>query len=438
MVQLFHMRMIDLIEKKKAGEALTREELYYWINGLVNDEIPMYQSSALLMAIMFKGMGDHEIYDLTSAMYHSGDIVDLSKIEGVKVDKHSTGGVGDKTSLVLLPMVASCGVKVAKMSGRGLGHTGGTLDKLESIPNTKVSVNEKDFIDQVNRIGIALVGQSQTLAPADKKLYGLRDVTGTVNSIPLIASSIMSKKLATSCDTLLLDVTIGSGAFIKDFDSALELANLMIRIGEYHHLPTRAIISNMDEPLGNAIGNALEVKEAIAALKGEGPADLMELCYQAGSIMLMQAKVCNTELEARKKLEEVIKNGTAYNKFVEMIKAQGGDVSYIEDTSKFNLTKYSFRIVAPVDGYVSRLDAYALGKAAMRLGAGREKISDYIDFDAGIYLHHKVGDKVSRGDKILSIYTNRDDYEDIFEEINKAVSFSSKFVEKPTLIFKVL
>lgn len=432
------MRMIDLIEKKKAGLPLTREELYYWINGLTSDEIPLYQSSALLMAIMFKGMEDREIYDLTSAMYHSGDIVDLSGIEGVKVDKHSTGGVGDKTSLVLLPMVAACGAKVAKMSGRGLGHTGGTLDKLESIPNTNVALKEKEFIEQVNKIGIALVGQSQTLTPADKKLYGLRDVTGTVNSIPLIASSIMSKKLSTSCDTLLLDVTIGSGAFMHDFDSALELAQLMKRIGEYHKLPTRAIISNMDQPLGKAIGNALEMKEAILSLQGQGPEDLMELCYTAGSIMLMQAKICNTELEARKKLEEVIKDGSAFKKFVEMIEAQGGDTSYIFDMDKFNLTKYSFRIVAPYDGYVEKLDAYTLGKAAMRLGAGRETINDYIDFDAGIYLHHKVGDKVSQGDKILSIYTNKDNYEDILAEINKAVKVTNKEVTKPTLIYKIL
>ena len=430
--------MTELIEKKKNGLALTREELYYWIKGLVEGDIPDYQSTALLMAICLKGMTDHEIYDLTSAMYHSGDIVDLSKIEGVKVDKHSSGGVGDKTSLVLLPMVAACGVKVAKMSGRGLGHTGGTLDKLESIPNTRVDISESDFIKQVNDIGIALVGQNHSLTPADKKLYSLRDVTATVNSIPLIASSIMSKKLATSCDTLLLDVTVGSGAFMKDFDSALELAQLMIRIGEYHHLNTRAIISNMDQPLGNAIGNALEMKEAIKALQGQGPEDLMELCYQAGSIMLMQARVCNTELEARNKLIEVIKNGSAFKKFVEMIKAQGGDTSYIYDLDKYNLCKYSFRIVAPFDGYVERLDAYILGQAAMKLGAGREKIGDYVDFDAGIYLHHKVGDKVCQGDKILSIYTNKDNYLDVIEEINKAVKVTNKQIEKPTLIFKVL
>ena len=432
------MQMTELIEKKKNGLALSREEIYYWIEGLVKDEIPLYQSSALLMAIVFKGMVDQEIYDLTSAMYHTGEIMDLKRIDGVKVDKHSTGGVGDKTSLVLLPMVAACGVKVAKMSGRALGHTGGTLDKLESIPNTKIDVSQEEFIKLVNDIGIAIVGQNKTLTPADKKLYGLRDVTATVNSIPLIASSIMSKKLATSCDTLLLDVTIGSGAFMKDFDSALELAQLMIRIGEYHHLNTRAIISNMDEPLGKAIGNALEMKEAIAALQGNGPEDLMELCYQAGSIMLMQAKLFNSELEARKKLEQVIKDGSAFKKFVEMIEAQGGDTSYIYDIEKFNLTKYSFRIVAPFDGYVERLDAYTLGKAAMKLGAGREKISDYVDFDAGIYLHHKVGDKVSQGDKILSIYTNKDNYEDVLAEVNKAVKITNKFVEKPTLIFKVL
>ena len=432
------MQITELIEKKKNGLALTREELYYWVNGLVKEEVPLYQSSALLMAICLKGMTDHEIYDLTSAMYHSGDIVDLSKIEGVKVDKHSSGGVGDKTSLVLLPMVAACGVKVAKMSGRGLGHTGGTLDKLESIPNTRVDISENEFIKQVNDIGIAIVGQNQSLTPADKKLYSLRDVTATVNSIPLIASSIMSKKLATSCDTLLLNVTVGSGAFMKDFDSALELAQLMIKIGEYHHLPTRAIISNMDQPLGNAIGNALEMKEAILALQNKGPEDLRELCLQAGSIMLMQAKVCNTELEARNRLIEVLENGKAFEKFVEMIKAQGGDTSYIFDLDKYNLCKYSFRIVAPYDGYVEKLDAFILGKAAMKLGAGREKISDYVDFDAGIYLHHKVGDKVSQGDKILSIYTNKDNYEDVIAELNQAVKVTDKEIEKPTLIYKVI
>lgn len=432
------MRMVDLIEKKKNGSALTREELYFWIKGLVDEEIPMYQSSALLMAICLKGMDDHEIFNLTSAMYHSGDVLDLSKIEGVKVDKHSTGGVGDKTSLVLLPMVAACGAKVAKMSGRALGHTGGTLDKLESLPNTKIDIDEDAFIKQVNEIGIALVGQNRSLTPADKKMYSLRDVTATINSIPLIASSIMSKKLAVGCDTLLLDVTIGSGAFIKDFDSAFELAQLMIRIGEYHHLPTRAIISNMDEPLGRAIGNALEMREAIEALKGEGPEDLMELCYTAGSIMLMQAKVANTEKEAREKLVEVIKNGKALNKFKEMISAQGGDTSYIDDFSKFNNTKYKLGVVAPCNGHIERLDAYILGQAAMKLGAGREKISDYVDFDAGIYLHHKVGDQVYRGDVILSIYTNKDNYQDVIEEINRAIVISNKEVNKPTLIYRIL
>ena len=432
------MQMVDLIEKKKNGLALTREEIYYWIQGLVDDKIPLYQSSALLMAITFKGMEDREIYDLTSAMYKTGDIVDLSKISGVKVDKHSTGGVGDKTSLVLLPMVAACGVKVAKMSGRGLGHTGGTLDKLQAIPNTKIDLKEEEFIKQANEVGLVISGQNEKLTPADKKLYALRDVTATVNSLPLIASSVMSKKLATASDSLLLDVTIGNGAFMKDFDSGLELAELMIKIGNYHHLPTRAVISNMNQPLGKAIGNALEIKEVIKALQGEGPEDLMELCYTMGSIMLMQANICNTELEARKKLEEVINNGSAFNKFVEMVKAQGGDTSYIFDTSKFNLTKYNFRIVAPYDGYVEKLDAYILGRAAMKLGAGRETINDYIDYDAGIYLHHKVGDKVCQGDKILSIYTNKDNYLDLIEELNKAVSINPREIAKPTVIYKIL
>lgn len=432
------MQMIDIIEKKKNGLALTRDELYFWIDGLVKEEIPLYQSSALLMAILLKGMEDHEIYDLTSAMYHSGDILKPYKIDGIKADKHSTGGVGDKTSLVLAPLVASSGLKVMKMSGRGLGHTGGTLDKLESIPGFKIDVKEEDFLKQVNDIGVAIVGQNKELCPADKKLYALRDVTGTVNSIPLIASSIMSKKLATSCDTILLDVTVGSGAFMKDIDSAVELANLMIRIGEFHHLNTKVMISNMDEPLGQAVGNILEVKEAIETLKGHGPEDLKELCIEAGSIMLMQAHMYESIEKAKEVLIEKLNNGEAFNKFVEMVKEQGGDISYILDPKKFEVAPYIFEVFASKDGYIERLDALALGKAAMRLGAGREVLTDPIDYKAGLYLHHKVGDKVSKGDKLITLYTSKTNFEEEVKEVENSIVITNEFVKKPQLIYKVL
>nr|MCR4879796.1 thymidine phosphorylase [Bacilli bacterium] len=334
--------------------------------------------------------------------------------------------------------VASSGLKVMKMSGRGLGHTGGTLDKLESIPGFKIDVKEEDFLKQVNDIGVAIVGQNKELCPADKKLYALRDVTGTVNSIPLIASSIMSKKLATSCDTILLDVTVGSGAFMKDIDSAVELANLMIRIGEFHHLNTKAMISNMDEPLGQAVGNILEVKEAIETLKGRGPEDLKELCIEAGSIMLMQAHMYDSIEKAKEVLKEKLNNGEAFNKFVEMVKEQGGDISYILDPKKFEVAPYIFEVFASKDGYIERLDALALGKAAMRLGAGREVLTDPIDYKAGLYLHHKVGDKVSKGDKLITLYTSKTNFEEEVKEVENSIVITNEFVKKPQLIYKVL
>ena len=333
------MRMVDIIIKKKENKELTKEEISFFVKGFTNGTIPDYQASSLAMAICFNGMNKKEIGILTDEMLHSGDTIDLSSIEGKKVDKHSTGGVGDKTSLVLGPLVASCGVKLAKMSGRGLGHTGGTLDKLESIPGVTIEIGEEDFFKQVNDIGIAIVGQTGSLVPCDKKLYALRDVTGTVNSIPLIASSIMSKKLASGSDTILLDVKFGSGAFMKDLDSARELARTMVDIGDELNRDTRAILTDMNQPLGLAIGNNLEVIEAINTLNGNGPKDLVELCINAGAIMLTQAKRVNNVDEGKKLLEENIKNGKALDKLAQMVKAQGGDESYIYTPSKFDKAK---------------------------------------------------------------------------------------------------
>ena len=392
------MRMVDIIIKKKENKELTREEISFFVKGFTSGSIPDYQASALAMAICFNGMNKKEIGILTDEMLHSGDTIDLSKIQGKKVDKHSTGGVGDKTSLVLGPLVASCGVKLAKMSGRGLGHTGGTLDKLESIPGVSIDIEKEDFFKQVNEIGIAIVGQTGSLVPCDKKLYALRDVTGTVNSIPLIASSIMSKKLASGSDTILLDVKFGSGAFMKDLDSARELARTMVDIGDELNRDTRAILTDMNQPLGLAIGNSLEVIEAINTLNGNGPKDLVELCINAGAIMLVQAQRVSTVEEGKKLLEESIKNKTALNKLCEMVKAQGGDDSYIKDPSKFEKAKYIIDVKSKKEGYIKEINALEIGEAACKLGAGRATKADVIDFAAGIVLEKKVGSKVNVGD----------------------------------------
>jgi len=369
-------------------------------------------------------MNKEEITILTDLMMHSGDIIDLSSIKGVKADKHSTGGVGDKTSLVLGPMVAACGVKVAKMSGRGLGHTGGTLDKMEAIPGMKIAIPEEAFIRQVNEVGLAIVGQTGHLVPADKKLYSLRDVTGTVESIPLIASSVMSKKLASGSDTILLDVKFGSGAFMKDLDSARQLAKTMVDIGDGLGRDTRAILTDMEQPLGLAVGNALEVKEAIDTLRGKGPRDLIELCLEAGAIMLEQAKVVADLKKGRKLLEEVIENGSAFNKLKEMVKAQGGDVSYIENPEKFPLSKYIVEIRSENEGYVRRIEALEIGESAMRLGAGRETYDDIIDMSAGIVLNKKVGDHVKVGDVLCVVHTNKDNFANILEDIRLSFKLS--------------
>ena len=432
--------MVDLIIKKRQGEALSREEIAFWIDGYVNGVIPDYQVSAMTMAILFKGMSEEEVINLTDLMEHSGDTLDLSNLKGVKVDKHSTGGVGDKTSLVLGPMVAACGATLAKLSGRGLGHTGGTLDKLESIPGLRIALSEKEFEEQVNRIGIAIAGQTQSLVPADKKMYALRDVTGTVESIPLIAASVMSKKLAAGTDAILLDVTLGNGAFMKDIDQARTLAKLMVKIGNGLNRDTRAVLSNMNEPLGLAVGNALEVKEAIAALHGEGPEDLMDLCYIAGSVMLVQAKVAKDEMEARKMLEKCIRDGSAFTKFLEMVQAQGGDVEYILHPEKFEVAKNIIPIYAKQRGYVKNINALEIGLSSMTLGGGRETLDDVIDMAAGIMLNKKVGDQVEEGDVLCYLHSNKNVtlINRVAKNVLNAFEITPEKVEKPKVVLEII
>lgn len=430
--------MVDIITKKRDGHELSEAEIRFFVKGVTDGTIPDYQISALLMAIVFKGMHKNEIVTLTESMEHSGDVIDLTSIKGVKVDKHSTGGVGDKTSLVLGPLVASCGAKLAKMSGRGLGHTGGTLDKMESIPGMSIAIAGQRFLKQVQDIGMAIVGQTGDLVPADKKLYALRDVTGTVESIPLIASSIMSKKLASGSDTILLDVKFGSGAFMKTLEDASELAKTMVSIGNGLNRDTRAILTDMEQPLGLAVGNALEVKEAIATLKGHGPTDLVELCLKAGAIMLEQAKICKTEEEGRKLLEEKIANGEAFEKLCEFVEAQGGDVSYIRNPEKFEVSKIVKDVFSEEDGYISKIDSLEIGESGMKLGAGRATMQDVIDMSAGIVLAKKVGDQVKKGDKLCTIYTNVTKHEEIMEDIRKAFKISKTKVEVPPIVHEYI
>lgn len=432
------MRMVDLIIKKRDGYELTDEEIRFWIEGYTKGDIPDYQSSAMSMAILFRGMSKREIATLTDAMEHSGEVIDLSAIDGIKVDKHSTGGVGDKTSLVLGPMVAACGAKLAKMSGRGLGHTGGTLDKLESIPNMSIAKTKEEMIKQVNDIGIAIIGQTSSLVPADKKLYALRDVTGTVESIPLISASVMSKKLASGTDAILLDVTVGEGAFMKNMDNARELARTMVDIGKHLNRNTVAVLSDMSEPLGMAVGNSLEVKEAIASLHGEGPEDLMELCYTSGSIMLVQANVCKTREEAREKLHEVVSNGKAFEKLLLMVKAQGGDLDYILHPEKFEVSKHQIGIYAERSGYIKEINALEIGLAAMKLGAGRETLDDVIDMSAGIVLAHKIGAKVNKGDLLCTAYTNKENVDDALAQIKGAYKIVDEEVKVLPVIREII
>ena len=428
------MRMVDIITKKRDGGELTDQEITFFVNGYVEGKIPDYQVSALLMAIVFKGMTNREIVTLTDRMEHSGDVMDLSSIKGVKVDKHSTGGVGDKTTLALGPMVAACGAILAKMSGRGLGHTGGTLDKLESIPGMNVFVCDEQFRKQVSEIGCAVVGQTGQLVPADKKLYALRDVTGTVESMPLIASSVMSKKLASGSDCILLDVKFGNGAFMKNVEAAKELATVMCKIGNALGRDTRAVLTDMEQPLGFAVGNALEVKEAIATLHGHGPKDFTDLCLRSGAIMLEQAKIAKTEEEAMEMLKKVIADGSAFEKFRQMVIAQGGDVSYIDHPEKFPESKYVIEVKAPKDGYIKRIVALEIGESAMRLGAGRETFDDVIDMSAGIVLSKKVGDKVKKGDVLCTVHTNVEDHAQILKDIEDAFHIVDEFVAVPPTV----
>ena len=427
------MRMVDLIEKKRDGKSLTKEEIDYIVTAYTEGSIPDYQMSALLMAIFYVDMTDEEITNLTLAMANSGEVIDLSSIEGIKVDKHSTGGVGDTTTLILAPLVASVGVPVAKMSGRGLGYTGGTLDKLEAIPGFKIELSEADFIRLVNESKVAVIGQSGDLAPADKKLYALRDVTATVSSIPLIASSIMSKKIAAGADAIVLDVTTGDGAFMKNLEDAKRLALTMVRIGKLANRQTMAVISDMSQPLGEAIGNSLEVVEAIETLQGKGPKDLEEMCYALGSQMVVLAKKADSLEEARQLLEEALHSGKALEKFRQMITDQGGDASAIDDPSKILTAKYEVEVPAKTSGVVTKLVANELGIAAMMLGAGRKTKDEDIDHAVGIKLHKKVGESVTEGESLLTIYSNTEAIEDVKALIDQNIEIGEDGAEPPLI-----
>lgn len=432
------MRMVDIIEKKRDGLELTTEEIYYFINEYTSGNIPDYQASALLMAIYFQGMNERERKDLTMAMVQSGDQIDLSKINGIKVDKHSTGGVGDTTTLVLAPLVASVGVPVAKMSGRGLGHTGGTIDKLESIQGFHVEITNEEFIRLVNENKIAVVGQSGNLTPADKKLYALRDVTATVNSIPLIASSIMSKKIAAGADAIVLDVKTGSGAFMKSLADARELAKAMVNIGNQVGRKTMAVISDMSQPLGFAIGNALEVKEAIDTLKGEGPEDLTELCLTLGSQMVFLAQKASSLEEAREKLEESIRSGSALDKMKTFIQSQGGDPSIIDHPEKLPQAKFVIELKATENGWIEEMVADEIGTAAMYLGAGRATKESQIDLSVGIVLKKKVGDPVQKGETLLTIHANQEDVEEVKQKLYQNIKISHEKITPPSLIYEII
>lgn len=431
------MRMVDIIAKKRDGKELTTEEIQFFIKGYTDGSIPDYQVSALAMAIFFKDMSDRERADLTMAMVHSGETIDLSEIEGVKVDKHSTGGVGDTTTLVLGPLVAALDVPVAKMSGRGLGHTGGTIDKLEAVEGFHVEITKEQFIELVNRDKVAVIGQTGNLTPADKKIYALRDVTGTVNSIPLIASSIMSKKIAAGADAIVLDVKTGAGAFMKTEEDAKELAHAMVRIGNNVGRQTMAVISDMSQPLGFAIGNALEVQEAIDTLKGEGPEDLTELVLVLGSQMVVLGKKANTLEEAREMLKEVMKNGKAIEKFKEFLSNQGGDSSIVDHPEKLPQAKYVIDVPAKTSGVVSNILADEIGIAAMLLGAGRATKEDEIDLAVGLMLRKKVGEAVKEGEPLVTIYANRENVEDVKAKIYENISVSEK-AETPNLIHTII
>ncbi|OZS79347.1 pyrimidine-nucleoside phosphorylase [Tetzosporium hominis] len=432
------MRMIDIIEKKRDGHELTEQEIRFFVDGYTDGSIPDYQVSSLMMAIYFQDMTDQERAALTMAMVESGDQIDLSAIEGIKVDKHSTGGVGDTTTLVLGPLVAAVGVPVAKMSGRGLGHTGGTIDKLEAIEGFHVELTSEQFTKQVNELKLAVIGQSGNLTPADKKLYALRDVTATVSSIPLIASSIMSKKIAAGADAIVLDVKAGEGAFMKTIEDAEALATAMVRIGNNVGRNTMAIISDMSQPLGNAIGNALEVQEAIDTLAGKGPEDLTELCLVLGSQMVVVGGKADTLDEARKMLEAVIADGSALQIFKDFIEWQGGNPAVVDNPELLPQAAHQIAIEAQTSGYITYMEADEIGTAAMILGAGRATKESEIDLAVGIVLHKKVGDRVEAGEALATFYANSEDITDAKEKFLSNITISEQAVEAPPLVYKII
>lgn len=432
------MRMVDIIEKKRDGHELTKEEISFFVEGYTNGTVPDYQASAFAMAVYFKDMTDRERADLTMAMVASGDQIDLADIAGVKVDKHSTGGVGDTTTLPLAAMVAAVGVPVAKMSGRGLGHTGGTIDKLEAIEGFHVELTSEQFVKQVNEIGMAVIGQSGNLTPADKKLYALRDVTGTVSSIPLIASSIMSKKIAAGATAIVLDVKTGDGAFMKTVEDSKLLAHAMVKIGNSVGRNTMAIISDMSQPLGYAIGNALEVQEAIDTLKGHGPADLNELCYTLGSQMVVLGGKAETIEEARVLLEEVVANGAALEVLKKFIAAQGGDPLVVDEPARLPQAKFITEIPAKQAGYVAKIEAEDIGTAAMLLGAGRATKESEIDLAVGLVLRKKVGDAVEAGESLVTVHANTENIDAVIEKIYAHIHLSTEKVEAPKLIEAII
>ena len=430
--------MVDIIQKKKRGETLTKDEINNVIQGYMSEEIPDYQMSAFLMAVYFKGMEKREIADLTLAFVNSGDRTDLSSIQGIKVDKHSSGGVGDKLSLVIIPLVASVGVPVAKMSGRGLGHTGGTIDKLESIEGFRTELDRTVFINNVNKYKMAIVGQSANLIPADKKIYALRDVTATVDSIPLIASSIMSKKIASGADCIVLDVKVGSGAFMKSVDEAIELARTMVEIGNSLNIKTIAVVTDMSQPLGHEVGNANEVKEAIEILKGNGSEDETAIALTLASYMTVLGGAFKDFDTAYLELSQIIKSGKAVEKFKELVRIQGGNPEVVDNPTLLPQSKYHIEVESSEGGYVSAIDAERIGITAMLLGAGRRTKEDRIDFSAGVTMVKKVGDKVDAGDVLCILHTNIEDHEEVSEISKKAYSFSDIKPEPSKYIYEVI
>lgn len=433
------MLMVDLIRKKRDGGKLTKEEIEYMVKGYTQGEIPDYQMSAMLMAILFRHMDPEETVELTLAMMNSGEVLDLSAINGIKVDKHSTGGVGDKTSLVLTPMVASLGVPVAKMSGRGLGHTGGTIDKLESFTGFHTDISNEQFMQNVSKIGISIMGQTANLAPADKKLYALRDVTGTVDNLSLIVSSIMSKKLAAGADAIVLDVKCGNGAFMKTEEDATELATSMVDIGKRLNRKMVAVISDMEQPLGYAVGNAIEVQEAIDTLNGRGPDDLKELCLTLGSQMVYLAGKANDEAEARQRLEQVLDDGTALHKFADFIEAQGGDREQVYHPEKLPKATLTCEVKAENDGYVEKIRCEEVGNTSLLLGGGRRSKTDVIDLSVGIILKKKTGDQVSAGESIATLYANDEQkMKEAAERLYQSYTFSERKTEPGKLIKKII